>query len=155
MKKVLIFGLIFCILKKLCGYGGIGRRSALRSLWMKIRGSSSLLNRTKKGVRLGAFLGALTKTTVSCFGSLRRRSFLPGSPTIHWLADKNKPPACFCLAPLNRTIRGRPFGRFFLCANEESRRTRSPRVLFRLTAAAKFLPFGQNDGKKRCHAERM
>src|SRR5271170_1448275 len=30
-----------------CGRGGIGRRAALRSLWGKLRGSSSLLDRTK------------------------------------------------------------------------------------------------------------
>jgi hypothetical protein len=30
------------------GRGGIGRRAALRSLWDKTRGSSSLLDRTKK-----------------------------------------------------------------------------------------------------------
>ena len=31
----------------MCGRGGIGRRAALRSLWGKTRGSSSLLGRTK------------------------------------------------------------------------------------------------------------
>ena len=31
-----------------CGRGGIGRRSALRSLWEKSRGGSSPLDRTKK-----------------------------------------------------------------------------------------------------------
>ncbi len=30
----------------MCGRGGIGRRAALRSLWGKLRGSSSLLDRT-------------------------------------------------------------------------------------------------------------
>ncbi len=30
----------------MCGRGGIGRRAALRSLWGKTRGSSSLLGRT-------------------------------------------------------------------------------------------------------------
>ena len=30
----------------MCGRGGIGRRAALRSLWGKTRGSSSLLDRT-------------------------------------------------------------------------------------------------------------
>src|SRR5436190_15705983 len=32
-----------------CGRGGIGRRAALRSLWGKLRGSSSLLDRTITG----------------------------------------------------------------------------------------------------------
>ena len=31
-----------------CGRGGIGRRAALRSLWGKTRGSSSLLDRTRQ-----------------------------------------------------------------------------------------------------------
>lgn len=30
----------------ICGRGGTGRRSALRSLWRRLRGSSSLLDRT-------------------------------------------------------------------------------------------------------------
>src|SRR5438876_10441804 len=35
-----------------CGRGGIGRRAALRSLWRKLRGSSSLLDRTSRHPRL-------------------------------------------------------------------------------------------------------
>jgi hypothetical protein len=35
-----------------CGRGGIGRRAALRSLWPKGRGSSSLLDRTIRNLRL-------------------------------------------------------------------------------------------------------
>ena len=35
-------------MKMIRGRGGTGRRAALRSLWGKTRGSSSLLGRTKK-----------------------------------------------------------------------------------------------------------
>src|ERR1700748_473721 len=34
-----------------CGRGGIGRRAALRSLWGKLRGSSSLLDRTSRSTQ--------------------------------------------------------------------------------------------------------
>ena len=38
-----------------CGRGGTGRRATLRSLWAKARGSSSLLDRTRKAVKSRAF----------------------------------------------------------------------------------------------------
>src|SRR6266404_7343676 len=44
-----------------CGRGGTGRRAALRSLWPKGRGSSSLLDRTRKSVNARSVSGRPTR----------------------------------------------------------------------------------------------
>src|SRR5437868_7814373 len=54
-----------------CGRGGTGRRAALRSLWPKGRGSSSLLDRTRLE-RTDGVLRVRRKSTLLKLTELRR-----------------------------------------------------------------------------------
>src|SRR4051794_14464384 len=69
-----------------CGRGGTGRRAALRSLWPKGRGSSSLLDRTnllRLAENRASFGGPVScpRTGAVCASAKSRRPPQQGSPT--------------------------------------------------------------------------